>query len=487
MTIISSPLSYAVRLPVLAKYLGLLSFMLALLTLVPLVAAVLFQDDYIALRYLAIVLVLLVFWRVSRPIAEPRQIQTNEALTIVALAFLFSPLLMTFALMGSGLTFFDALFEAISAVTTTGLSTTADLANKTPTFLFARSWMQWYGGLGIVVLSVAMLMGSQVSSRSLSQPLGGETLVTTTRTHARQTLIIYGVLTITGIIVVWLISGDAMLAVNHVLAAVSTGGFSSFEHSLADMASWYSRFAIISLCLCGAIPLPLYAIIFSKNWRRGLRDTELLALVIAVVLLTLLLFLSLYFNSGMKPLDAAGHAFFLGLSAQSTAGFTTLDINALDNGAKLSMIISMLVGGGIGSTAGGIKLLRFLILLRLIQVVLHRTTMPSQAVYYPKLGGRLLEDTEMQRVLILILLFIGVIVISWFAFLLYGYAPMNALFEVVSATATVGLSVGITSAEMPVLLKLVLCMDMLLGRLEIIALLVILYLPNWIGERKELL
>ncbi len=113
--------------------------------------------------------------------------------------------------------------------------------------------------------------------------------------------------------------------------------------------------------------------------------------------------------------------------------------------------------------------------------------MPSQALYYPKLGGKLLEDKEMQRVLILIMLFIGVIVISWFAFLLHGYAPMNALFEVVSATATVGLSIGITSADMPVLLKLVLCMDMLLGRLEIIALLVILYLPNWLGERKELL
>ncbi|MGB5445050.1 MAG: potassium transporter TrkG [Psychromonas sp.] len=486
MTIISSPLSYAVRLPVLAKYLGQLAFMLALLTVVPLGVAVFFHDYPIALRYCYIVAVLLIVWSATRSITEPWQIQTNEALTIVALAFVLSPLLMTFAFMGSGLTFFDALFEAISAITTTGLSTTTDLINKSQSFLFARSWMQWYGGLGIVVLSVAMVMGSQVSSRSLSQPLGGETLVTTTRTHARQTLIIYSVMTITGIIVVWLISGNGMIAVNHVLAAVSTGGFSSFDHSLMDIDSWYSRFAIISLCLCGAIPLPLYAIIFSKNWRRGIFDTELLALVIAVVLLTLILFLSLHFNSDMQVQDAANHALFLSLSAQSTAGFTTLDINALDNSAKLSMMISMLVGGGLGSTAGGIKLLRILILLRMIQVVLRRTTMPLQALYYPKLEGKLLEENETQRVLILILLFIGIIVISWLAFLLYGYAPIDALFEVVSATATVGLSSGITSADMPILLKLILCIDMLLGRLEIIALLVIVYPPNWIGERKEL-
>ena len=486
MTIISSKLTYAVRMPVLAKYLGQLAFMLALLTLVPLGAAVIFQDYHIALRYLGVISVLLIFWGVSRSIAEPRQIQTNEALTIVALAFVFSPLLMTFPFMGSGLTFFNALFEAISAVTTTGLSVTTDLADKPQTFLFARSWMQWYGGLGIVVLSVAILMGSQVSSRSLSEPLGGETLATTTRTHARQMLIIYGSLTVTGIVVVWLISGNGMMAVNHVLAAVSTGGFSSFDNSLADIDSWYSRFSIIGISLCGALPLTLYAVIFSKNWRAGIHDTELLALVLAVVLVAILLFLSLHLHSGMKLQDAVGHALFLAMSAQSTTGFTTLDLNQIDDSAKLSMIISMLIGGGVGSTAGGIKLLRILILLRLIQVVLQRTTMPSQAVHYPKLGGKVLEDIEIQRVLTLIMLFIGVIIISWSVFLMYGYAPMNALFEVVSASATVGLSTGITTADMPLLLKFVLCMDMLLGRLEIIALLVVLYLPNWIGERKDL-
>jgi trk system potassium uptake protein TrkH len=346
--------------------------------------------------------------------------------------------------------------------------------------------MQWYGGLGIVVLSVAIMMGHHVTSRSLSEPLGGETLATTTRTHARQMLIVYGSLTISGIIAVWLVSGNGLLAVHHVLAAVSTGGFSSFDNSLADIDSWYSRFTIIGLSLCGALPLTVYAVIFSKSWHTGLRDKELLALIIAILLISLLLFLSLYIGSAMKLQDALGHALFLGISAQTTAGFTTLDLNTLDDSAKLGMIVSMLIGGGVGSTAGGIKLLRFLILMRLIQVILQRTAMPSQAVHYPRLSGKPLEDTQIQRALILIFLFIAVIVISWFIFLLHGYAPMNALFEVVSATATVGLSTGITSEDMPVLLKLVLCMDMLFGRLEIIALLIVLYPANWIGRRKEL-
>ncbi len=484
MAIISSKLSYAVRLPVLAKYLGLLAFMLAMLTLVPLVVAVLFDDYQIALRYLLVVAVLLAFWGLSRALPEPRHIQTNEALMIVALVFVFSPLLMIFPFMGSGLSFSNALFEAVSAVTTTGLSVTSDLADKPPAFLFNRAWVQWYGGLGITVLSVAILMGSQLSS--LNEPLGGETLATTTRTHARKMLIIYSSLTLAGIALVWLISGDVMMSVNHVLAAVSTGGFSSFDNSLAGIDSWSSRFAITGISLCGALPLSLYAVICSKNWRKGIQDSELHALLTAVVVVTLLLLLSFYFHSGMTLSHALGNALSLAVSAQSTAGFTTLDLSQIDNSAKLSMIVSMLIGGGVGSTAGGIKLLRLLILLRLIQVVLQRTTMPSQAVIYPKLGGKVLGDTEIQRAVILILLYFVVVVCSWFIFLVYGYEPMNALFEVVSATATVGLSVGVTTADMPLLLKLILCLDMLFGRLEIIALLAVLYLPNWIGKRKEL-
>src|SRR6056297_2412323 len=148
------------------------------------------------------------------------------------------------------------------------------------------------------------------------------------------------------------------------------------------------------------------------------------------------------------------------------------------------MIVSMLIGGGVGSTAGGIKLLRVLILLRLIQVVLQRATMPSSAVRYAKLRGKVLDDDAIQRVLILILLYVGVVAVSWFAFLVYGYPPMDALFEVVSATATAGLSTGITAPDMPAFLKGVLCLDMLLGRVEIIALLVVLYLLNWGGTRK---
>ena len=111
--------------------------------------------------------------------------------------------------------------------------------------------------------------------------------------------------------------------------------------------------------------------------------------------------------------------------------------------------------------------------------------MPSHAVVQAQLGGRHLEDDDLLRALVLMALFGAVILLSWLPFVAVGYDPLDALFEVVSATATVGLSTGITNMALPDALKAVLCVDMLAGRLEIVALLIVLYPGTWFGKRAE--
>jgi trk system potassium uptake protein TrkH len=175
----------------------------------------------------------------------------------------------------------------------------------------------------------------------------------------------------------------------------------------------------------------------------------------------------------------------MGFSAQTTTGFSTLAVAGMDPTSKLLMIVSMLVGGSVGSSAGGFKLLRLLILLRLLQLMIRRAAMPPHAVAEPSLGGHRLRDEDLLRALQLILLFIGIAVLSWLPFVMLGYAPLDALFEVVSACGTVGLSSGIARPELEPLLKGVLCFDMLTGRVEIIAMLVVLYPHNWFGRREE--
>jgi trk system potassium uptake protein TrkH len=481
-----SVLTYAVRGRVVLKYCGQLALMLAVLSTVPLGLALMEAEWLRAQRYIIVLIGLLLAGGLLARLPAPDRIQGNEALTITATAFLLSPLLMSWPMMSGGIPFMDALFEAISGVTTTGLSTLGSVENRSTTFLFARAWMQWYGGLGIVVLSVALLMGHHAAARRLTDPVeGGEMLVVTARTYARHSLIVYLCLTLFGLLLVWPLTGNGFDALLHVLAAVSTGGFSSVDASLGGLESTAAVAIMVVSFLC-AVSLPLYWRMVQSGWGGGLgtlfADVELRALLAAGLLVGGLL----TWLAWQQGIEAPWyHGLMMGFSAQTTTGFATLPVAEMDPASKVVMIVSMLVGGSVGSSAGGFKLLRLLILLRLLQLMIRRTTMPPHAVAEPYLAGQKLENDDMVRAMQLILLFIGVMVLSWLPFVAMGYDPLDALFEVASASGTVGLSTGIARPELETFLKGVLCFDMLAGRLEIVALLIILYPRNWIGRREE--
>jgi trk system potassium uptake protein TrkH len=125
-----------------------------------------------------------------------------------------------------------------------------------------------------------------------------------------------------------------------------------------------------------------------------------------------------------------------------------------------------------------------LVLAGLVAILMRKTRLAPHAFVANRIAGRHWESEELLRVLTVIGLFIGVIAVSWLAFLWHGYAPLDALFEVVSATGTVGLSSGVTAPTLETGLKIVLCIDMLLGRLEILPMLVILAPRTWIGNRQ---
>ena len=478
-------LSYAVRLPVLAKYLGQLAVVMGALMAVPLLVSVYFAEYFLTVRYVAIVVGLMALGFPLSRLRASAAIQSNEALVITGLAFILSPLIMAYPFTAVGIPYLDSLFEAVSGVTTTGLSTLATVADKPHTFLFSRAWMQWYGGLGIVVLSVALLMGHGAATRRLVDPeLSNESLAVATRIHARRVLRVYAVLTVIGAALLWALTGDGFAAITHTLAAVSTGGFSSFDDSVAGFAQWPARFLVIGLGLCGAVSLPMYYRVYQGGWRQALGDVELRGLLVMLVLVSATLAWLLIRTDGASW-ETLSHAVFLAVSAQTTTGFASLPVAALDPGAKVVLIISMVIGGSVGSTAGGIKILRLLILLRLLQLTIRRIALPSHAVVQAQLGGRRLDDDDLLKALLLITLFGVVILLSWFPFVAAGYDPLNALFEVVSATATVGLSTGITHSGLSPFLKAILCMDMLAGRLEIVALLIVLYPGTWFGKRAE--
>lgn len=386
---------------------------------------------------------------------------------------------MSYPLGAAGDSWLDGWFEAVSGITTTGLSTTASVEDKSRAFLFARAWMQWCGGLGIVILSLSLFLHNGVAGRRLmdTEATGG-TLVSTTRTYARRVAIVYAALTGCAALGIWLAVGDGFVALAHSLSAVSTGGFSTLDDNLVGLEPAAAA-VIMGFSWLAAVSLPLYYHAWQKGPASLFRDPELRALIVATAVLGALLTLWLPAGGG-GWLDAL----LLGMSAQSTTGFSTLAIGELDDASKLAMIGAMLVGGSAGSSAGGFKLLR---LLRLLQLVLARAAAPRHAVIDARLGGRRVDDEDLWRAMLLMMVFALLVFLSWLAFLAHGYPALDALFEVVSATGTVGLSTGIARPDLEPLLKAILCFDMLASRVEIFALLVVLYPGTWFGKRSETL
>lgn len=481
------PLSYAVRGRVVLKYLGQLSAVLALLNVAPAAVSLVVGDFGYAARSLGVALGFVVLgWPLAR-LDAPRQIQANEALVVVALVFLAAALGGAYPMHGAGLSAIDAVFESVSGVTTTGLTTLASVESRSVGFLFARSWMQWYGGLGVVVFSMVLLLiqpGTPAKRLALTESSEEEDLIGGTRAYARRVLLVYVALTTLGIGLLMLLGVHPFSASVHALSAISTGGFSLYDNSLEELGGWPVQAAAIAIATAGAVSLPLYYRASRLGWGTFLQSSELRALLMAAFIATTALGALMVASGQWTSAQALREAPLLAFSAQTTTGFSSVPVAQLNNASQLALMVSMLIGGSVGSTAGGIKALRLLILLRLLQLLVLRTRLPRHAVAEPRLGGDRLEPAEIERALLLILLFVIAIVLSWLPFLIAGYDPLGALFDVVSATATVGLSAGVTAADLHPFLKGVLCFDMLLGRVEILALLVLLYPGTWFGRRN---
>lgn len=480
-------LSYAARPGAMRGPLGELLAVAGVLALVPLAVALGLGERHLLrpgsiLAPLGLLALGLLLRGRRRP---PAELQVNEAAVVGVTTFVVSPLAALPLFLEAGYAPVDALFEAVSGVTTTGLTTLATVADLPRAVLFARAWLQWIGGLGIVVLSAALLAGSGLAARRLEALTGErEDLAASTRALARRALVTYGALTAAGIALV-AATGTALFdALCLTLSAVSTGGFAPRDASLGALA-WPGRGVVTALCVLGAVPLPLYRHVRQGRPRVLLGDVEVRALAGAGLLVTgtLVLVWTLVAPPGATP--SLAHAPLLALSAQTTAGFTTLDPAALDPASKLVLLLSMLVGGGVGSTAGGLKLLRLLVIFSVLRWVLQRTRLPRHAFAPLTLAGERLDAEDVQTALVVAAAFASAVALSWLPFLAAGLPPLDALFEVVSALGTVGLSTGVAGPDLAPGLKAVLCADMLLGRLEIVAVLVVLAPRTWIGRRRE--
>jgi len=464
------------------KYLGYFLIAYSFVLAVPAVAAIFLQDYYASMIYgLSAVLTFVAGFVIYRVMPEYK-LEVKDAVIISALVFPISAVISAVPMsISNNMPYMDAFFESVSAVTTTGLSVAP--VNSSMIFLFARSWSQWIGGIGIIIIVVALLIhpgtaAFRIYKAQYSQIKLFPNVLKTTRLLGT----LYILLTFIAIILL-LISGMSLFdAVCHALSSVSTGGFSTRSASIGAFDNTLVLFTISLASLLGAISFGLY-MRFAKKPSKIIRDRETQWLfLISIMGFSLLLFTvirSENFNNNPKDI------LFLAISAVSTSGFSTVDVSLYSDASKWVISVLMWIGGSTGSTAGGIKILRLLLLAKLIKIVFMRVFLPVEVITPLKLDNDRIKKEEINNIVVFSVLYISILVFSAYIFMLYGVNSADSIFEVSSALGTVGLSAGVTGSAMPDVLKMVLCADMLLGRIEIIPLLILVMPRSWIKRRTR--
>ena len=398
------------------------------------------------------------------------------------LAMFFGALPLWFS--GHAQSFLDACFESMSGFATTGLVMMTDLEHMSFAHNFWRHFTMFIGGQGIVLIVMAVL--ARAPQGALGMYIG----------EGRQEKILPNVVSTTRFIwtvsITYLLLGTGVLGIVLMhkgmpvaraflegtmlfMAAFDTGGFTPHEQSINFYHDMRVE-SITALCMMlGAISFNLHYFLWTKRRNELFKNIEMRTFAGLFFLMLLALYLTL------MPSTATGlfrKGFYQLISAQTGCGFTNLsgnELNVWKQSSLMFLALAMAFGGSMGSTTGGIKMLRLGMIFKAVAMEIKTWLLPFKARYcekYHHFQNFVLEDKKVKNAFIGLFLFTTCFLIGGLIGCFYGYDFLPALFESVSATANVGLSTGITSPAMPAGLKITYIIQMWLGRLEFIAIFV---------------
>ena len=472
-----------------AYLLGNILHIEGILLSVPVVVAFCYREEYSATSFIASAVVCLIAGAVlqSRE-PEDKRIYGREGFVVAALSWIVMsffgaiPYYLTDSIPG----FINCYFETVSGFTTTGATMLTEIEHLDNAILFWRCFTHWIGGMGILVFMLAVMPLSDDRTMHLMKaeapgPLVSK-LVPRVKSTAKLLYIIYVILTVLEIILLYAGGMSFFDSVIHGISTAGTGGFSNKNASIAAYNSRYFEYIITIFMLLFSVNFNLYYLMVMRDFKNVWRNEELRTFLFIVVIATAMITFNIY--DYYPTLEAAfRHAIFQVAAIMSTTGFVTANFDLWPEFSKTILFCLLFLGACAGSTAGGIKISRFIILIKMVVREIRHIVHP-RSVNLIKLDGYKIDSEVTRSVASFIILYIFILLGSFIVISLNGFDFATNMTAVTTCLSNVGPGLNMAGptenmAFFSPFSKLVLCLDMLLGRLEVFPILMLFTPSIW--------
>ncbi|MDO4740292.1 MAG: TrkH family potassium uptake protein [Eubacteriales bacterium] len=417
-----------------------------------------------------------------------KNLRSRDGFAVVALCWVFFGVCGAMPLWLSGYfhCYIDCVFEIVSGFTTTGATVLTEIESLPKSILFWRSFTHWIGGMGILVLTMALIpkMGGRALHLLRAESTGPspDKLLPRVSKSAKTLYALYIGISLVMVIALLLCGMNLYDALMHTFATAGTGGFSNYNASVGHFNSASIDVVVSVFMLLFSLNFTIFYRMLHKEWLAPVRDTETKVFVGIVALATLLIALNI------RPLyptfsNALRHGFFQVSSIVSTTGFATQDFNLWPQTSRIILVMLMIIGGCAGSTAGGIKVIRLIILCkntgREVRNVVH-----PRGIHPIKLGKHALDEKTASSVATFFFCYVALMLLAMLVVSLDGFDFETTVTSVISCMTNTGPGLGLVGpvgnfAMLSPLSKIVLTLCMLIGRLDIYPILMFFSAAAW--------
>ncbi len=416
---------------------------------------------------------------------ENLMVEKREAHLTVTISWVLLSVLgcLPYVLSGSIPSFVDALFESVSGFTTTGSSILENIEALPKSILFWRSLTHWIGGIGIIVLVIVIMPTLQVGGYNLFTLESSlqDKIKPKIKSVGFRILFIYLILTVLEIIFLYAGKMNLFESASHAFGTIATGGFSPKNTSVAGYSP-YIQYVIMGFMLLSGTNFIIHYYLLKRDFRK-IKENDEVKFYLKVVLILGLIITAFLFFKMKKPLAVCfREAFFQVISIVTTTGFATTDYLNWPRYAWILIFFAMFLGGSTGSTAGGVKMARYMLLLQNVKKYFKQMVYPK-AVLQIRLNGQIIKKEQNSSMLTFISLYFLFFILGSLLLVMMGIDGKTASSSVATCLAGIGPGIGSVGpadnfSHFPQLAKMFLSFIMIIGRLEIFTV-IILFSPSF--------